>query len=642
MKEFPDKKTIRRAFFEALYYTVFSNFSLRSVPREDGGIFAVFSLFNGFSSFSLVQFVTLAGTFLLFAYEAYVRNDKKSKKVYLIPAVFYAFFMVEGRGFAVYNGIEFFSKGMFNKVESFIVFSAYLILFYIVFNLIDYYLEQFILKQSEEKTNSKTGLFISLTNSKLYVSVFLLLCICYMPYFISSYPAILTGDTIEQVQQGFAVSSYYPYVVRTFEDSTLVNHHPVVHTLFIKLCLAIGDKWFSNWNVGLFIYAAIQSIISISVYTYAICVLYKKTNLESKYKLTILLYFAFHPRIQAYLMVVTKDVLYSSFLLLLIILMYEYMKGGVSNFKKCAIAVSLICTVIFRNEGIYIVAPFFLVLCFCRKHRKAAAFMMICTVLFWIGWNQLVLPAMHVNKGSSREMLSIPFQQTARYVKEYHREVTAEEREAISKVLRYHTLARDYNPDISDYVKGTFNENATKEDMLNYFKVWLKMGLKHPDVYFSATINNKSQLFCPDLALGNYYSYEISQSFMDMVNDTCVELNMNLRHPEKLTTLRLIYEKTREGIFSMPIIAVFRCSFLYVWITLFWAFYCLKKKSVEAFALTVPLIMLILVLIAGPTNGYYFRYMIPFVITLPFIVLFGVELIKTRELDADRAKEIDV
>ena len=114
MREFPDKRTIRRAFWEALYYTVFSNFSLRSVPREEGGILALFSLFDGFSSFSFVQFVTLAGTFLLFAYEIYARNGKKRKRIYLIPAAFYAFFMIEGRGFSVYTGIEFFSKGSFN------------------------------------------------------------------------------------------------------------------------------------------------------------------------------------------------------------------------------------------------------------------------------------------------------------------------------------------------------------------------------------------------------------------------------------------------------------------------------------------------------------------------------------------------
>ena len=627
MREFPEKRTIRRAFFEAMYYTVFSNFSLRSVPREDGGILAVFSLFDGFGSFSLVQFVTLAGTFLLFAYEAYVRNNEKRKRIYLIPAVFYAFFMVEGRGFAVYNGIEFFSKGLFNKAESFIVFTAYLILFYAAFNLIDYMLEKMIDQMAVQNADSKLKRFVSAVNKRPFIFVFSFLIICYLPYFISSFPAILSGDTIEQVQQGFAVSSYHPYVVRTYEDSVLVNHHPVMHTLFIKLCMKIGQMWFLNWNAGIFIYALVQSIISISIYSYAISVLYNKTSLKDKYKVFIMLYFAIHPRIQAYLMVVTKDILYSAFLLLLIILTYELMIGDGTPLKLIGIGLSLVCTIIFRNEGIYIAVPFLLISCIRKKYRKTAAFLAMFSLLFWVGWNHVVLPVMHVNDGSVREMLSIPFQQTARYVKEYHREVTDEEREAISKVLRYHTLARDYDPDISDYIKGTYNEKATQEDLKEYFRVWLQMGIKHPEVYFAATIDNKSQLFCPDLALGNYYSYESSQSFMELVNDTCTELKMDLGYPEKLTLFRQVYEKIREGIFSMPIIAALRCSFLYVWITLFWAFYCLKKKSLEAFTFTVPLLMLILVLIAGPTNGYYFRYMTPFIITLPFVVLFGFEFI---------------
>ena len=39
-------------------------------------------------------------------------------------------------------------------------------------------------------------------------------------------------------------------------------------------------------------------------------------------------------------------------------------------------------------------------------------------------------------------MLSIPFQQTARYVKEHGKEVTKEEKMTINKVLNYDTIGK--------------------------------------------------------------------------------------------------------------------------------------------------------------------------------------------------------
>ena len=87
-------------------------------------------------------------------------------------------------------------------------------------------------------------------------------------------------------------------------------------------------------------------------------------------------------------------------------------------------------------------------------------------------------------------MLSVPFQQTARYVRDYADEVTEEERDAIDRVLDSDTIGEVDDPNISDPVKKTFNEDADSEDLKAYFKVWFQMFLKHPVCYIEATLNN--------------------------------------------------------------------------------------------------------------------------------------------------------
>lgn len=64
--------------------------------------------------------------------------------------------------------------------------------------------------------------------------------------------------------------------------------------------------------------------------------------------------------------------------------------------------------------------------------------------------------------------------------------MTGEEEAAIKKVLAYKKLAKKYQPALSDPVKGTYKSEVTSTDLKNYFKVWLQMGLKHPDEYFQA------------------------------------------------------------------------------------------------------------------------------------------------------------
>ncbi|MFR7796990.1 MAG: DUF6020 family protein [Collinsella sp.] len=134
-------------------------------------------------------------------------------------------------------------------------------------------------------------------------------------------------------------------------------------------------------------------------------------------------------------------------------------------------------------------------------------------------FTKVFMPAHDITPGSKREILSIPFQQTARFVQKHDglnsgvnptvKEdgtiveapcdglVTDEERAVIDRVLKYENLGRRYNPDKSDAVKNCFNEYASQEDIKAYFEVWAQMFKKDPGCYISALINNYYGYFYP-------------------------------------------------------------------------------------------------------------------------------------------------
>lgn len=91
--------------------------------------------------------------------------------------------------------------------------------------------------------------------------------------------------------------------------------------------------------------------------------------------------------------------------------------------------------ILFRNEARYILIVALPVLALlCHGLRKFFLKYLAAVIGFSILFYHVLLPICHANPGSIREMLSVPFQQTARYIKEYEADVTAEEREAIDAV----------------------------------------------------------------------------------------------------------------------------------------------------------------------------------------------------------------
>ncbi|RHO93370.1 hypothetical protein DW023_00005 [Clostridium sp. AF37-7] len=222
-------------------------------------------------------------------------------------------------------------------------------------------------------------------------------------------------------------------------------------------------------------------------------------------------------------------------------------------------------------------------------------------------------------------MLSVPFQQTARYIKEYSDEVTEKEKEVIDRVLNYDTLSERYEADRSDKVKDGWNKYTSKVELKEYFSVWYQMLKKHPLVYAEATLNNYYYYLYPGKRLATNYSYSWSEKCMDSVNKRGNQLNMDVHYPVKLKCLRNCYEALREGIFNLPVLGVFKCVALYIWLLLIFAFYLFRRQKIDILCWgIIPLLASVGIAFLGPCNGYYFRYVYMITVALPAVLLLGL------------------
>ena len=223
-----------------------------------------------------------------------------------------------------------------------------------------------------------------------------------------------------------------------------------------------------------------------------------------------------------------------------------------------------------------------------------------------------VAPALGISSISSRVYFSIPFQQTARYVRSYPEDVTEEEKDAINQILNYDQLAQRYNPELSDPVKATYRTgNITKEKLMNYFKAWFSMFKKHPGVYIEATLHNTYGYFYP-------FYHNTAQGPYRLYNKTFTEYQFEYDYvfPNKARSVMAQYAYLWRNV---PGFAQISNSGAYTWMLLILAGYLFyRKRGKGILALAAPALN-VAICVASPVNGM-FRYVLPLIACMPVIV----------------------
>lgn len=560
-------------------------------------------------------------------------TDSGQRPFVIIPAILFSLFMVLGYSYSETNSwFLVFGAGSVQLIKACLKFAVYFVLFYYVISLLYYKFDAISLAGSSNEAvrenageNSKKHLFggyINLLSRCPFRTTFLTLFVIYIPYIIVSYPGIFMPDTMVQIIQTYPqLGLVAPGYLRghLLSDQVFLNtHHSIVHTLLMRAFLQIGTGIFHSFNVGVFLYALFQFFFVLFAISYGIKILVEKTAFPDRYVPLVILYYIISPRIQNYMFLLTKDVIYAAFMLYFILFLYLILTRPERRYF-ILFAVSGLGMILFRNEAKYILVISLPVLALlCRRLRKFFLKYLIAVIGFSILFFNVLLPICRVNPGSIREMLSVPFQQTARYIREYEADVTAEEREAIDAVLKYDYLGPYYYPDMSDVIKGTYREDCTKDDLFRYFKVWFQMFWKHPDSYIQATINNYYYYFYPGPILFSPYEYGLSAQCIEVLNQMMEPLGSDFHHP--LYNAADQYETLRETLMYIPPIVLLMYSPTYTWFLMLFMLYGIYKKMPQALSLLIVPVIVLCVCLVSPCNGYHFRYLYPIVFVLPILI----------------------
>lgn len=315
--------------------------------------------------------------------------------------------------------------------------------------------------------------------------------VCWLPHLIISYPAAMNWDTAMQIEQAIGTMPYD-------------GNHPPVSTVIVGAAVHLGVM-IGSLNLGLFSYVLVQSLMGAAIVGYAQSVLFM-LRAPRWLRLLTLLTCAVSPCYADNVTVILKDIPYSFGAMLLaceLVRLCVLRQDGYVRSRGFALRFMLACLLmtLFRNNGFGIIIPIVLLLVAGLLRKKTASLRVFAALLAPIVLALLigafVRTAFDVQSGSIREGLSLPFQQTARFVKLHKDEIPPEEAAVINEVLDYENLPALYDQYISDQVKATIREDVTRGELLAYFGVWGKQFVRDPLCYFKATLIQNALLFDP-------------------------------------------------------------------------------------------------------------------------------------------------
>ena len=443
----------------------------------------------------------------------------------------------------------------------------------------------------------------------------------WLPNVIIKYPGAMCWDTWDML---FCYRTGYALNARQSAFYSLLLGYSM--TFFERLEHA-------DWGLWLLILG--QYLLYVLAFGYSLQ-LTRRMGFRRGVRWAVTGYYLLCPYVIAYLGVAIKDAPYSALMMLLTMLLLDCSLDAEafcsSKAKLILLVLSSAGICLIRKNGICVIGLTALFSCIislrqCQgkaRYRLPAA--MLCGCVLCLVINGALSRQHEILPGSIKDALSLPFQQTARYVKYHSDDVTEEERSVIDSILQYDTLADRYDPRISDPVKNRYTENDAL--LPAYFSVWARQFIRHPLCYCAAAWEQNYYLFVPEAERSNIVLYQDDDVGYELdepvvISESTVMYAPVFRQPPSLSRwktwviaeYRLLHNSLLVGTLSN--VSVNTYLFL---ATLFFMLFR-KRACLLPF---IPALLTLLTVLAGPAIQGHPRYLFPVIYSTPLLLSFAL------------------
>ena len=414
------------------------------------------------------------------------------------------------------------------------------------------------------------------------------LFLCWLPTLVVLYPGTLINDTWGQL-------SFYN---RFLEGHPLQDNSPALLTLIYGFVLNGLQRATGSWHAAFFIFVICQGMLTSLAFASAVSYAYRKLRIGAGAAFGMLLIYGLLPVFPASVQTIAKDAFSAWIFVFFTLIFLEIARTRGEALKERRTLISLTLTGLFcaLTRKVNIPVILFSVICLPLVY-PAFRKRMILPIAIIGGITVVGFQVMYhtgiLGQAGKQELLPIPYQQTARFVKEHPEEVTEEEYDLLDRVLGMEDLAKRYSPVSADPVKG-YGERATTTEYIGYAKTWVAQGLRHPLTYVEAF----------DAMLSGWFSWHEYIPLMDMT-DWHSQLDRSLIPEEAAertwsAEAAKTYQTAYEDLYRSPIARFFLSYGFFAAILPAFIFCVLmRKKTKEKTRLWAAMIPLLLSLLFG-------------------------------------------
>lgn len=470
---------------------------------------------------------------------------------------------------------------------------------------------------------------------------FILSLLAWLPAYLAYYPGICAYDT--PVQLGQVMDGY------------MIDHHPIAHTLLLKLAINIGQNIWGSVNAGMGIYTFFQMAFLAFGFAYAISTL-KRFNVSFIWLCIVQLCVMFYP-FNVYMSVsTTKDTVFTGFFLMMMSSFMRLLIEGRDAFgikwTDLILFISSVGAILFRNNcryAIIVLLPFMLCTTAVSLKRKEnsklfARLSLNIVLSFIVG--SIVLTALFnltdAEQGDRREMLSMPIQQFARCML-YHGGVGMlpeddgtmdEESGSLINDFLLDEGYREYEPGFADPVKSHTNTYVARYRSGEFIGTYLKLLGNYPGDFINAALALDAGYLYPGDESHAYVNEEEGHRGRGYIQTYWFENDLTPRGLTKDSKLESLHElmedwADRNAYLDIPLLKYIFVPGTFLWLFVLLAGTLLIRKK---YRLLLPIMMVFgyyATLLLGPT--VQLRYIFPLMAVLPFMAL--LSLVKGNDFE---------
>lgn len=592
---------------------------------------SVFTQYTFGYSFPIVAaLLTLA--LLIICQKHSLKNDKGSQSktkwrgrnsLIIVALAFFAFSLVLGHH--IHIGEDSYAGTIAeNYIEPYSWFDAvaYICIFYVLM-LMAHAITQ-ITTGPHLKYASGTAVKVSSIPLKPFLIASATIAALWLPYLLAYWPGLIFGDTLSSFNQIFG--------------APLSNHHPVVFTLAMKLCIQVASIIGLSRTSGIALYTILQMTFMAICLGYLAVWFIERLSVRKQFVWLMVAIFGISPYIAAYSIALWKDPVFSCSICIICVILADAVLArevASSQFQKIALCLLSLAAMLFRNNGVYIVLALILLLAavfivaYVRKQSFKYVPILIPLCISFAAYLVIsgpVYSALHVIPTEKVESLGIPLNQMAR-VAALNGDMSDSDRTYMDSLLPLEQYKDKYRPTCTDMLKWDPEFNS-KPLSNNFWTHWISMLIRNPKVYFEAW---EMQTF-------GYWTINVPAVVQYTTNiQAGVPRNVNLEYG-------IGYDITSKNLLSLdsvrnalPLSSYSISGGFVFWILIFACTILILNKKRQWILPILPLLLLYGTLFIASPIWYWPRYIFTAQLALPVAIVLLYRAVITNEAHKPKA-----